>query len=106
MKKYRVAPQEKKNITVSLFEMQLKTLITTNKSEALKYAKDLKKEYNSVSFSVDTYEKGICVKNEFGHFIDKVVFYSTVDYKQKKTKSTFKFSDYLCQEDIIKYNIV
>jgi len=102
MKKYQVSPQEKNNVTVSSFESTSKTLKTNDKSQALKYAKELKKEYSLVSFNVDHYENGNCIKNEFGVFTNKVIVNSFVDYKKiKKEKCNYKMSDYF-GEDVLK----
>ena len=95
MKKYQVSPQEKNNITISSFESTSKTLKTNDKTKALKYAKELKKEYSLVSFNVDTYENGVCVKNEFGTYTTKIIINSFVNYKKtKKEKCNYKMSDY------------
>lgn len=95
MKKYQVSPQEKNNITISSFESKSKTLNTNDKTKALKYAKELKKQYSLVSFNVDTYENGVCVKNEFGTYTTKIIINSFVNYKKtKKEKCNYKMSDY------------
>lgn len=101
MKKYQVSPQEKKNVTISSFESTSKTLKTNDKLKALKYAKELKKEYSLVSFNIDTYENGVCVKNEFGTYTAKMLINSFVDYKKiKKEKCNYKMSDYF-GEDVL-----
>ena len=101
MKKYQVSPQEKNNVTISSFETTSKTLKTNNKSEALKYAKDLKKQYSLISFNIDTYENGVCVKIEFGTYENKIIINSFVDYKKtKKQKCNYKTSDYF-GEDVL-----
>ena len=95
MKKYQVSPQEKNNITISSFESTSKTLKTNDKTKALKYAKELKKQYSLVSFNTDTYENRVCVKNEFGTYTTKIIVNSFVDYKKtKKEKCNYKMSDY------------
>ena len=95
MKKYQVSPQEKNNITISSFESKSKTLNTNDKTKALKYDKELKKQYSLVSFNVDTYENGVCVKNEFGTYTTKIIINSFVNYKKtKKEKCNYKMSDY------------
>lgn len=105
MKKYQVSPQEKNNITISSFESTSKKLNTNDKSEALKYAKELKKQYSLVSFNVDTYQNGVCIKNEFGTYTTKIVFNSFVDYKKtKKEKCNYKISDYFGADVLSKLN--
>lgn len=65
------------------------------KQKALKYAKELKKQCSLVSFNTDTYENGVCVKNEFGTYTTKIIVNSFVDYKKtKKEKCNYKMSDY------------
>ena len=74
------------------------TLKTTNKKEAINYAKKLKETFNEVGFNIDTYKNGECIKNEFGKFInkDEINIYSVVDYTKKKKKKqlVYKISDF------------
>ena len=62
------------------------TLKTTNKTEAINHAKELKKKFKEVSFYTDTYMNGECIKNECAYFIDENNFevFSIVDYTKKK----------------------
>lgn len=84
-KKYRVSP-----ITEGYSSINNNLILETcNKKEAIKYAEKLKCTFKEVSFNVDTYIGGNCIKNEFGHFINakEINIYSVTNYtKKKKTK--------------------
>lgn len=80
--KYQVSPSTESFSSVNngLF------LKTTNKTEAINHAKELKKNFKEVNFYVDTYFNGECIQNECAYFIseNEINIYSVIDYTKKK----------------------
>ena len=84
MKKYQVRPTGD-NVTV--FTAKNNEINTTCKKEAVVFAKNIAKRFKEVSFNSDTYNNGVCIKNEFGFFENGLIrVYSTTDYKESKKK--------------------
>lgn len=82
MKNYQVSP-----ISEGFSSVKNRLMLkTSKKEEALKYAKQLKKNFKEVAFNTDTYINGECVKNEFAYFENEanINVYSIVDYRKKK----------------------
>lgn len=87
VKKYKVSPVTKGWSSVN----NKYYLETTSKVEANKRAVLLEKSGIEVSYTVDTYKNGVCIKNEHGYYKNgKVEVYSTINYEQPKKVKKIK----------------
>lgn len=88
MKKYIVIADTENTM---LIQRSAKTFI--NKSDALEYANDLYKSGVPVNINIDTYSKGICIKNEFGRFDGcNINIYDIIVYNKPIQKQVFKYN--------------